>query len=159
MNPYASILSSLRQPGRFDGELRLTWLGPRSYRFDPTAGFRFTRASGEIITPGLMLTDLGSIPRPFWFIKDLDPWSYAYAFVLHDWGYEQHWIDVRNNQSGRSFDDNNRLCCEAIWTMMVAGIVPVSVAKLWAVYIGISNPWTRRDYWDKIPLQLQGSKN
>jgi hypothetical protein len=32
-----------------------------------------------------MYTDGGSIPRPFWVLRNYSPWGFGPAFVVHDW--------------------------------------------------------------------------
>jgi hypothetical protein len=55
----------------------LRWERPDWFEYlpDPEAPFSFTRASGEVVTPGRMLTDGGSIPRWFWVRESLSPIS------------------------------------------------------------------------------------
>jgi hypothetical protein len=52
--------------------------------------FSFKRTNGEVIKPGSIETDGGSIPRILWSQKDFSPWTYAPAYLVHDWMYEAH---------------------------------------------------------------------
>lgn len=71
--------------GKFEGEPFLVWVQPNIFRMEPQPKpFRFIRSDGEVIEPGKMFTGGGSIPRALWFVKDLSPWAYAPAFLVHD---------------------------------------------------------------------------
>ncbi|MCB1276246.1 DUF1353 domain-containing protein [Prosthecobacter sp.] len=52
--------------------------------------FSVKRPNGEIIKPGSIETDGGSIPRLLWSQRDFSPWTYAPAYLIHDWMYEAH---------------------------------------------------------------------
>ncbi len=52
--------------------------------------FSFKRSNGEVIRPESIETDGGSIPRFLWSQKDFSPWTYAPAYLVHDWMYEAH---------------------------------------------------------------------
>jgi hypothetical protein len=75
------------QAGTLTGALIVQWLEPDVFLFLPDADrpLKFTRSNGDIITPGRMLTDGGSIPRPVWALRNYSPWGYAPAFIVHDW--------------------------------------------------------------------------
>lgn len=70
----------------------LVWLGPDEFIYvpDPDVNRRFfiERADGEKITPGVMKTDGGSIPRVFRGSEQLSPWRFTPAFIVHDWLFE-----------------------------------------------------------------------
>ena len=81
------------RPGGFLGKNpTLEIVGDRDYvyRPDPVDPFRFVRASGETIVPGAMRTDCGSCPRAAWIVPGFDPWTYAKAFLVHDWEFVTH---------------------------------------------------------------------
>jgi hypothetical protein len=77
-------------PGDLKGKLTVRWVEPDVFLFIPDHSdpLVFTRHNGERISPGRMLTDGGSIPRPLWILRSYSPWGYAPAFVVHDWLYE-----------------------------------------------------------------------
>jgi hypothetical protein len=60
---------------------------PDKFLFLPKEGnpLTFKRSDGQMIQPGLMYTDGGSIPRPLRALKNYSPWGYGPAFVVHDW--------------------------------------------------------------------------
>lgn len=74
-------------PGKLKGKLILEWIDQDKFRFisDGTAPLRFIRANNEVIQPGPMYTDGGSIPAALRAIKSFSPWGYAPAFIIHDW--------------------------------------------------------------------------
>jgi hypothetical protein len=73
--------------GEFSGNLQLHWIGPDKFLFvpDEEKPFEFTRANGDVIRPGVMYTDGGSVPRQFWIHPNLSPWGFAPAYIVHDW--------------------------------------------------------------------------
>ena len=72
---------------KLEGSVVVEWMGPDKFLFVPKAGneLRFIRSTGEEIQPKKMFTDGGSVPRPFWILKNYSPWGYGPAFVIHDW--------------------------------------------------------------------------
>lgn len=93
------------QRGQLNGRVIVEWRKPDlfTYRPDSEQPLLFVRKSGEEIKPELMITDGGSIPRPFWVMKNYSPWGYGPAFIVHDWlfhmrncklpGYEKYSVD------------------------------------------------------------------
>ena len=93
------------QPGELSGRVIVEWRKPNlfTYRPDPKEPLVFVRKGGEGIKPELMSTDGGSIPRPFWVLKNYSPWGYGPAFIVHDWlfhmkncklpGYEKYSVE------------------------------------------------------------------
>lgn len=73
--------------GRFEGVIELRWLYENHFLYlpHPETPFRFIRANGEVLEPGPMVTDGGSVPPPLWGEASLNPWTYAPAYLLHDW--------------------------------------------------------------------------
>lgn len=80
------------KPGKFSGRLSVLWNGMDSFIFLPGADlpFTYTTSSGRIITPRVMETDGGSIPRILRGLKKYSSWGYAPAFILHDWLFAAH---------------------------------------------------------------------
>lgn len=78
--------------GQFDGSLNLHWVSPDRFVYvpDPENPFKFTRSNGEVIQPGPMFTDGGSIPRLLRVHPDFSPMGYAPAFVIHDWLFAEN---------------------------------------------------------------------
>jgi hypothetical protein len=78
--------------GQIRGYPTVKWVKPERFVYDQNLnrGFEFRRANGEIIRPQAILTDGGSIPRQLWDKKGFSPWTYAPAYLVHDWLYEAH---------------------------------------------------------------------
>ncbi|MDZ4286611.1 MAG: DUF1353 domain-containing protein, partial [Prosthecobacter sp.] len=70
----------------------IEWVKPDKFVYDQEKNgtFAFIRPNKEVIQPGSIETDGGSIPRLLWFQEDFSPWTYAPAYVIHDWMYEAH---------------------------------------------------------------------
>ena len=125
-------------------KLFLRWDRPDWFEYIPDADtpFSFTRASGETITPGQILTDGGTIPRWFWVNKNFSPWGHVPAFLVHDWEFDQHHAGTIQ----KSFDDVRDTMMEALKTLMETGVTPKSENVFRAIYAGI-NSWIAKDYW------------
>ena len=78
------------RPGQFSGKLDVRWIENDRFLFlsRTEEPFVFKRPDGQIIRPGPMYTDGGSIPRLLWGIKGYSPWGYAPAYIVHDWLFE-----------------------------------------------------------------------
>lgn len=93
-----SSCSGSRFYGQVDGKGQITgqpcveWKKPDKFVYvrgkNPT--FSFKRPNGDTIRPGSIETDGGSIPRLLWSQKNFSPWTYAPAYLVHDWLYEAH---------------------------------------------------------------------
>lgn len=68
------------------------WTSPNQFVLveRPDAPFEFHRFNGEVIRPKSIYTDGGSIPQTFWNRDGYSPWTYAPAYLVHDWLYEAH---------------------------------------------------------------------
>lgn len=140
-----------RRRGRFTGKPVLAWNGPRNYRFiqnddEPFAFERGVlpeefRTKGEIIIPRDMDTDGGSIPKFAWSF--ISPWAFMPAYLIHDWEFEQH----HQGKTHKSLLEVNQTLCEAVYTLMMDGVVPYSGLVLRAIYDGVSSPFGQ-DVWD-----------
>ena len=75
------------EAGNLSGRVVVEWREPDLFVFRPDLDrpLTFVRSGGDTIKPGEMLTDGGSIPRPFWVFKNFSPWGYGPAFIVHDW--------------------------------------------------------------------------
>lgn len=133
------------QPGKFEGEPYLVWVKPDIFRLEPhTPRFRFIRDSGEAIEPGTMFTDGGSIPRPLWFVKDLSPWTYAPAFLIHDWLFDCHHAGTTD----KSFEEVRDIMMEGIRTLMESGPCKPNRLTFDLIYSGIDSVIARR-IWNR----------
>jgi hypothetical protein len=137
--------------GSFDGEPHLVWVKPDIFRHEPNAAkpFRFIRNNGEEIAPGVMLTDGGSIPRSLWFIKDLSPWAYAPAFLIHDWLYDLHHC----GRDTRGFEEVRDIMLEGVRTLMESKVCPMDRVAFDLIYSGIDS-FVARQVWDKPGCHL-----
>src|SRR5262249_2306194 len=105
--------------GAFAGDYTLRDRGGGGYDYLPGPGneFTFTRKNGERITPGRMITDGGSVPRPAWLIPGINPRSYMRAYVVHDWLFLAHHC-LRPEDPAGTFERANLVLAEAIFTLM-----------------------------------------
>lgn len=113
---------------------------------DVNRRFGFRRVTGELVTPGHMFTNGGSIPRQLWWMEGLAPWDYAPAYLVHDWEFDLH----HSGQTQKSFEDVRDTMMEALMTLMATGTGkdrPV-IAKL--IHAGIDSQ-IARDLWNSRP--------
>lgn len=126
-------------PGRFSGGFSLRWLGPERFRYTPdNDALTFYRANGEIITPREMETDGGTILPILQVLSGVSRWSYAWAFLIHDWEWE-----IRR-APGKSFEEVNLTLAEAMRTMQVMGVLPDRPTDIINVYRGVMSSVARR---------------
>jgi hypothetical protein len=132
--------------GKFEGEPHLVWTAPDIFRHDPqkASAFRFVRKTGEVVAPGTMYTDGGSIPRPLWFVKDLSPWAYAPAFLIHDWLFDCHHC----GKTDKSFEEVRDIMMEGVRTLMESGVCERNRLTFELIYTGIDS-FVARQVWDK----------
>jgi hypothetical protein len=137
--------------GKFDGEPHLVWLKPDIFRHEPNPDkpFRFIRQNGEIIEPGPMFTDGGSIPRALWFVKDLSPWSYAPAFLIHDWLFDLHHC----NKTDKGFEEVRDILMEGVRTLMESGVCDSNRLSFDLIYSGVDS-FVAHHVWDNQGCQL-----
>jgi hypothetical protein len=102
--------------------------------------FRFIRGTGEVIEPGMMFTDGGSTPRALWFVKDLSPWAYAPAFLIHDWLFDSHHAGATD----KSFDEVRDIVLEGVRTLMGSGVCEANRLAFNLIYSGIDSFIARR---------------
>ncbi|MBY5426997.1 hypothetical protein [Rhizobium leguminosarum] len=126
----------------------LRWCAPDWFEYIPNedAHFYFTKPNAEQVSPGRLFTDGGSIPKLFTFAKNLSPWGYLPAFLLHDWQFDLH----HSGASGESFESVRDTMMEALKTLMVMGTFPRSELDFNLIYVGI-NSSIARDVWNSAP--------
>lgn len=128
--------------------IRLQWLAADYFAFIPkhAHAFSFRRSNGEVITPRHMFTDGGSIPRLFQSSRDLSPWTYGAAYLLHDWLFDLHHC----GQTSYSFETVRDILMEAVKTLME--IYPDRVPKSWLafqlIFAGVDSNIARR-IWER----------
>jgi hypothetical protein len=78
--------------GMIIGRPCIEWVKPNKFVYDRKKNetFFFVRPNGEVIQPGSIETDGGSIPRLLWVQENYSPWTFAPAYLIHDWMYEAH---------------------------------------------------------------------
>lgn len=137
--------------GAFEGEPLLYWVEPDIFRLEPNSAkpFRFVRTLNdgdtEIIEPGRMFTDGGSIPRAFGvFSEKLSPWGYAPAFLIHDWLFDCHHAGT----SDKNFEEVRDIMMEGVKTLMVSGVCKRSRLVFDLIHAGIDSP-VARAIWNK----------
>jgi hypothetical protein len=64
-----------------------------------------------------MYTDGGSIPRFLWGVKGYSPWSYAPAYIVHDWLFEAHHCGYTPDNR-YSFEDSVAVLAEGLKAVM-----------------------------------------
>lgn len=83
----------------FSGRLYVLWVGEGkgsegdgNFVFIPDARARLTlhRKGARDLSPEMMYTDGGSIPRLAQVFNGLQPWGYAPAYMIHDWLFVAH---------------------------------------------------------------------
>lgn len=133
--------------GQFQGKYTLEPRGPFNYLYrpDPASPFRFKRKNGDVIQPGVMMTDGGSVPRVAWLIPGIDPWTYIDAYVIHDWLFLNHHCDAA---SSASFEEANLTLAEAIYSEMVTGKVDADWRNVEIVYRAVSS-FVGRGVWNR----------
>jgi hypothetical protein len=98
------------------------------------------------ITPKLMYTDGGSVPRAFWNIPGLSPWSFGPAYVIHDYIFAVHrcgWDDPVVSQI--KFEESAEILAEVGKFLIEAGLIKDDAlnAIVWAVRTQYA-----RNLWD-----------
>jgi hypothetical protein len=125
--------------GRFSGGFSLRWIGPERFRYLPDHDpLTFHRANGEIITPREMETDGGTIVPILQVLSGVSRWSYAWAFMIHDWEWEIQ------NTNGKAFAEVNLTLAEAMRTMQVMGVLPNRSTDILNVYRGVMSSVAKR---------------
>lgn len=140
---------SMLKTGQMKGKVVVQWLEPDVFLFipDDKNPLTFVRANGVVITPGRMLTDGGSIPRPFRVFRNYSPWGYAPAFIVHDWIFH-----LKHCQIGTYKDYNlaeaGTVMAEIIKTMMETGKVERDRLTVDLMYTAVTSP-IAHSYWDQ----------
>lgn len=127
--------------GKLEGKLVVQWLEPDVFLFlpDTQKPLRFTRSNGDVIQPGRMLTDGGSIPRPLWILRNYSPWGYAPAFIVHDWLFDMKHCSLPGHER-YNHHIAATVMAEVMKTMMVGGKVAVDEPTLNSMYLAVNSP-------------------
>jgi Protein of unknown function (DUF1353) len=116
----ASIHFNDTKSGGLKGKLIVEWIEPDEFIFRPDKNnpLTFTRSNKEVIMPGLMYTDGGSIPRPLWALRSYSPWGYAPAYIVHDWLFHMKHCNLPGNEK-YTVEEAARVLSEVMKTLMV----------------------------------------
>ncbi|MEM6309574.1 MAG: hypothetical protein AAF754_05940 [Pseudomonadota bacterium] len=152
--------------GFFTGSLLVMWVdagsgdeGDGRFVYVPDTrggkGLTFHRggAAGDVttITPGLMYTDGGSIPRLLQPFNGLNPWGYAPAYMAHDWLFVARKClndDIRTPEykalESLEFDDSVRIMAEAVKALESARRVSDADIDKQAITLAVSSSISQR---------------
>jgi hypothetical protein len=141
----AEIAYRQTDSGEFQGKLDVRWIEPDRFVYVPNEAdpLRFKTAQGQVITPRVMYTDGGSIPRLFWGIPGYSPWGYAPAYIVHDWLFEAHHCQYPEF-AWVSFNDSARLLAEGIKTLMETEVAPKDATVFYSIYEAVRTPIAER---------------
>lgn len=133
--------------GTFTGALEVRWLRNDLFSFEPDADepFAFVRATGEVIEPGPMVTDGGTIPRALWAIRGFSPMGYLPAFILHDWMFQARHCGLVPPDA-YDFEASARVFAEALKTVMESDH-RVRDASVFAALVGVLGSPIVRTHW------------
>jgi Protein of unknown function (DUF1353) len=139
------------KPGKLAGKLIVQWIEPDRFIFepDPKTPLTFTRHNGQSITPGRMITDGGSVPRPIWVLRNYSPWGFAPAFIVHDWLFEVKQCK-RTGHELFNLENSADVMAEVMKTMIESKKIdagPLTVAAMHEAVL--SKP--AREAWERGP--------
>ncbi|MHA3115269.1 DUF1353 domain-containing protein [Acinetobacter sp. ANC 4635] len=143
--------------GRFTGRLMVCWNGMDEFVFIPDNShpFSYTSSDGRTITPKLMYTDGGSIPRVLRGLSKFSSWGYAPAFIIHDWLFAAHKCKYAPDTDW-DLQSSALILAEAIKTLMEVGYEnyeghQVKLEKgedtLYLIYLAVKS-FIAQDIWD-----------
>ena len=137
---YAAGFYDTVNPGKLSGKLIVQWIEPDVFLFlpDKETPLKFTRSNGDTVTPGRMLTDGGSIPRPLWILRNYSPWGYAPAFIVHDWLFEMKHCKKEGFMK-YNYQDAAMIMAEVMKTMMESKKVAVDTLTVWSMHTAVSS--------------------
>ncbi len=138
--------------GDFRGVATVEWVGQDYfvYRPDPKRALSFQpsfwKNTTMRITPTLMFTDGGSIPRFFWNIPGLSPWGFGPAYVIHDYIFTVHrcgWNDPAVSQI--TFEQSAEVLAEVGKALIELGLIKDDALD--AIIWGVRTHYAR-SLWD-----------
>jgi hypothetical protein len=108
--------------GKFSGRVTLIWNGMDNFVLipNPDNPFFYVTSEGRKISPKIMNTDGGSIPRVLRGLKKYSSWGYAPAFMIHDWLFVAH-KHHHEPDTDWTFPQSAYIMAEAIKTLMEVG--------------------------------------
>ena len=155
--------------GDLSGVVTVEWDKQDNFIYRPEKGKELSfqpfawRGTDKRITPKLMYTDGGSVPRVFWNIPGLSPWGFGPAYVIHDYIFAVHrcgWPDPVVSQI--KFEESAEILAEVGKVLIETGLIKDDAlnAIIWAVRTQYA-----RNLWDtpgdpikdcSIPKLLKG---
>jgi hypothetical protein len=135
--------------GKLSGKLLVEWIDADLFVFTPDKEkpLTFVRFNEERIQPGAMLTDGGSIPRPFWILRSYSPWGYAPAFIVHDWLFAVKHCGYQGFKN-YTFDETAMILSEVVKTMMLDPKHRFEdKLSMYAIYEAVKSP-IAREIWE-----------
>lgn len=135
--------------GAIKGKLVVRWIEPDLFIFTPDklSPLAFTRANGSVITPGEMITDGGSIPRPMWAFRSYSPWGYAPAFIIHDWLFRAKKCQLPE-ASDYTLEGAAQVMTEVMKTMMESGKVEKDPRTISLMHAAVVSSFAQK-VWDE----------
>ncbi len=142
--PYRNTME-----GKFYGAVDVRWLMNDYFVFIPNKDkpLQFKRASGEVIKPGVMYTDGGSVPRFLWGIKGYSPWGYAPAYLIHDWLYEAQHCNYKPDNK-YNFNESIDILQESLKAIMETNIEVRDYFVFDTISAAVASPIAKR-LWEK----------
>lgn len=155
--------------GKFSGTLIVMWVGEGDgagdgkfvFVPDPDKRLTFTRAApnSRPISPRVMYTDGGSVPRIVQPFRGFNPWGYAPAYMVHDWLFTAHHClkdgktdPIYQATADIEFDESGRILGEAIQTLMAERVVSENDVAKNAITAAVRSPIAAK-IWNGRPGQ------
>lgn len=135
--------------GSFSGALDVRWVKNDYFVFIPNKDnpLTFTRPNGQIIRPGTMYTDGGSIPRLLWGVKGYSPWGYAPAYIMHDWLFQAKHCGYKPYNQYK-FEDSVDVMAETLKAVMENDTEVRNYFVFDSIVASIASPIAKQ-LWDK----------
>ncbi len=135
--------------GTFAGALDVRWVKNDHFLFIPNEDnpLTFTRNDGQVIHPGIMYTDGGSIPRFLWGVKGLSPWGYAPAYIVHDWLFVAKHCNYEPDNT-YDFHDSVKVMAESLKAVMESDPSVRDYFAFDSIVAAVGSPIAER-LWDK----------
>jgi hypothetical protein len=155
--------------GRIEGLPIVMWNGMDSFIFrqDPVRTFRYVTGSGRTISPRVMETDGGSIPRVLRSLSKFSSWGYGPAFVIHDWLFVAKKCRFSPDDD-LTLEEAGKIMAEIMKTMMEVGyhnydnqMVKLDKAEdtLYVMYEAVISKFARQLWDDTMSLRCLSEPN
>lgn len=151
-NALAAAHWAETEVGEIKGKLVVQWQGPDKFIYipDQREPLSFIRKKDgkaiDIITPGKMYTDGGSIPRVLWIDKDFSPWMFGPAYIVHDWLFELKHCNLPGNEK---YDHH-------IAAQIMAEVIKTQLVNTYGDMEYVSEHMSIINAWNNIFLAVDG---